>query len=144
MKVAEILENKGTDVIAVGPDATVAEAARVLSDNGIGLLVVSDDDYKLMGVISERDIVRLVGEEGGKVAGITVDEVFTKKVVTCSSSDRAESVLATMCEKRFRHMPVLDNGMIAGILSAGDIVKALVSAGRIDQGSADAVRAAFV
>jgi CBS domain-containing protein len=124
MTVAKILKSKGTDeVVTVKPGASVAEAARVLSDKRIGSVVVSADGRAALGILSERDIVREIGKRGPGCLSEKVDQMMTTKLVTCTREDRAEEVLATMTRGRFRHMPVVEGGAMVGLITIGDVVK---------------------
>jgi CBS domain-containing protein len=124
MTVAKILKSKGTDeVVTVKPGASVAEAARVLSDKRIGSVVVSADGRAALGILSERDIVREIGKRGPGCLSEKVEQMMTTKLVTCTREDRAEEVLATMTRGRFRHMPVVEGGAMVGLITIGDVVK---------------------
>jgi CBS domain-containing protein len=124
MTVAKILKSKGTDeVVTVKPGASVAEAARVLSDKRIGSVVVSADGSMALGILSERDIVREIGKRGPGCLSEKVEQMMTTKLVTCTREDRAEEVLATMTRGRFRHMPVVEGGAMVGLITIGDVVK---------------------
>lgn len=124
MTVAKILKSKGTtEVISVPPGTSVAEAARVLSERRIGSLVVSPDGRKAAGILSERDIVREIGRRGPGCLSDSVDRMMTSDVTTCGLADHADAVLAAMTEGRFRHMPVVENGEMVGIVTIGDVVK---------------------
>jgi CBS domain-containing protein len=124
MTVAKILKSKGTDeVVTVAPGATVAEAARVLSDKRIGSVVVSADGQAALGILSERDIVREIGRRGPGCLSEKVEQMMTSKLVTCTREDRAEEVLTTMTKGRFRHMPVVEGGAMVGLITIGDVVK---------------------
>ena len=128
MLVRQILRSKGNgEVLTIRPDATVAEAARLLSERRIGCLVVSRDGSRPEGVISERDIVREMGARGVGCFGEPVSELMTEAVQTCSCDDMADDVLAQMTNGRFRHLPVLDGGRMIGLISIGDVVKARLS-----------------
>lgn len=128
MLVRQILRSKGNDsVLSIRPDATVADAARVLSERRIGCLVVSRDGETLEGIISERDIVREMGMRGVGCFQEAVAEMMTRDVVTCSCDDQATDVVTQMTEGRFRHLPVLDGGRMIGLISIGDVVKARLS-----------------
>ena len=125
MLVSQILKTKSVDeIITVKPSLTVSEAARILSDKGIGTVVVSRDGAKAEGILSERDIVREIGARGAGCLTHTVDTLMTSKLVTCGPDDRADDVLRKMTDGRFRHMPVLENGTLRGLISLGDVVKA--------------------
>jgi CBS domain-containing protein len=124
MTVAKILKSKGSDdVVTVKPGATVAEAARILSDKRIGSVVVSPDGQVALGILSERDIVREVGKRGPGCLSERVEQMMTSKIVTCAREDRAVDVLGTMTNGRFRHMPVVEGGKMVGLITIGDVVK---------------------
>ncbi|WP_333713419.1 CBS domain-containing protein [Yoonia sp.] len=125
MLVSQILKSKSElGVVSVKPMATVSEAAKLLSEHRIGTVVVSRDGEALDGILSERDIVRELGKRG---AGCLVDPVsalMTSKLTTCSPSNTALEVLEMMTEGRFRHLPVIEDGRMIGLISIGDAVKA--------------------
>ena len=123
MLVSHILKEKGRDVLAIPPEATLFEAARVLTLNRIGALLVRDAKGALTGIISERDIVRAIAEEGASALALTVAERMTKDVATCEENDTIAEIMETMTRCRFRHMPVIEGGRVAGIVSIGDVVK---------------------
>jgi len=123
MLVSHILKEKGRDVLAIPPEATLFEAARVLTLNRIGALLVRDPKGALKGIISERDIVRAIAEEGASALALTVSERMTKDVATCEQNDTIAEIMETMTRCRFRHMPVVEGGRVAGIVSIGDVVK---------------------
>jgi CBS domain-containing protein len=123
MLVSHILKEKGRDVLAIPPEATLFEAARVLTLNRIGALLVRDTKGALTGIISERDIVRAIAEEGASALALTVNERMTKDVATCEENDTIAEIMETMTRCRFRHMPVIEGGRVAGIVSIGDVVK---------------------
>lgn len=126
MKISVILQKIGRREIAtVKASDTIAEATRLLSDRRIGALVVSSDGKTIDGIISERDIVRKLGQAGGQVLSEPVSTAMTADVKTCTGDDTAIGLLGQMTRGRFRHLPVADEqGNLAGILSIGDIVKA--------------------
>lgn len=125
MLVSQILKSKSDDkVVTSSPDLLVSAAAKWLSEKRIGTLVISADGTTPIGILSERDIVRELGRQGAAVLGQTVDQLMTSKVQTCGRDDRADSVLQTMTEGRFRHMPVVEEGALVGLISLGDVVKA--------------------
>jgi CBS domain-containing protein len=123
MLVSQILREKGRDVLAIPPEATLFEAARVLTLNRIGALVVYDAEGALDGIISERDLVRAVAEDGASALALTVGQRMTKDVATCEENDTIAEIMETMTRCRFRHMPVIEDGRVAGIVSIGDVVK---------------------
>ncbi|OIQ29508.1 MAG: histidine kinase [Alphaproteobacteria bacterium MedPE-SWcel] len=125
MLVKSILKSKGvTDVVTIGPDATIEAAAKLLSDHGIGTVVVSSDNKTPLGILSERDIVRQLAKTGSVCLNHTVDAYMTRNLVTCVQDSNAEDALTKMTEGRFRHMPVVEDGVLVGIISLGDVVKA--------------------
>jgi CBS domain-containing protein len=128
MLVRQILKSKGTDaVLTIRPDATVAEAARILSEKRIGCLVVSSDGARPDGILSERDIVREAGRRGPECFQDSVRSMMTGTVQTCGCDDLADAVLTQMTEGRFRHLPVMEDGRMIGLISIGDVVKARLS-----------------
>ena len=125
MLVSQILKSKQLhDVVTVPPSMTVSEAARILSDKGIGTVIVSKNGENADGILSERDIVREIGARGAGCMTYTVDALMTSKLVTCSREDKADVVLQKMTEGRFRHMPVVEGDKLVGLISLGDVVKA--------------------
>lgn len=127
MLVRQILSSKPvTGILTVAPDASVAEAAQILSEKRIGALIVSADGRTLGGIISERDIVRELGKRGPGCMSDRVAELMTANVVGCSEGDTAVTVLEKMTAGRFRHMPVMDGSRMIGVISIGDVVKARI------------------
>ncbi|RLJ41636.1 CBS domain protein [Litoreibacter meonggei] len=128
MLVSHILKLKADDgVVTIKPEASVADATNMLSKRRIGSVVVSSDNKKALGILSERDIVREIGKRGAGCLSETVESMMTKKLVTCTKSDRADSILSKMTEGRFRHMPVVEDGEMVGLVTLGDVVKARLS-----------------
>ncbi len=125
MKVREIVDAKGRGVVTIRPDASVSTAVHRLALERIGALVVSEDGHRVAGIISERDIVRAVAEGGTELltSGRRVAEVMTRNVITCTSEDAVKHVMAEMTRRRVRHLPVVEGGALAGIVSIGDVVK---------------------
>ena len=121
--VRNILEAKGASVVAIAPTATVEEAVSRLKQAGIGALVVSGDGRRVEGIISERDVVRGLADHGHGVYDRPVRQLMTTEVFTCSPDDSTTAVMAAMTERRFRHVPVVENGELCGIISVGDILK---------------------
>lgn len=125
MLVSQILKTKQVhDIITVPPTLTVSEAARILSQKGIGTVVVSKDGASVDGILSERDIVREIGAKGAGCLTHQVQTLMTTKLVTCGTNDQANDILQKMTDGRFRHMPVIEAGDLVGIISLGDVVKA--------------------
>ena len=126
MKVSVILSQKASNEVAtIKPDATVSDAVAMLSEKRIGALVVSPDGGQIAGILSERDVVRRLGQEGSGMLAEPVSGLMTADVEICDGSDTAIGVLGRMTRGRFRHLPVVGaDGRLAGILSIGDVVKA--------------------
>ncbi|NHZ72108.1 MAG: CBS domain-containing protein [Aquificales bacterium] len=123
MKVRLILAKKGITVITITPDKQIRQAITVLAEKNIGALVVVNEDQQPVGILSERDIIRQSAIDEN-VFSLTVADLMTKQVITGMPNDDAFSIAHTMTEKRFRHMPILEEGKLVGIVSLGDIMKA--------------------
>ncbi len=123
MKVASILKAKGASVATTPPDATVSAVVWDLRLKGIGALVVSEDGTTVLGLISERDIVHALAEHGARLLGLRVSQLMIRSVVTCTPDDSITTVMALMTRHRVRHIPVVENGRLRGIVSIGDVVK---------------------
>ena len=125
MLIKQILAGKDAGKIAtIKPDSSVSDAANMLSSHRIGALVVSNTGTDVAGILAERDIVRELGKRGTGCMSDKVSDLMTSNIVTATGADTAESVLKTMTDKRFRHMPVMDGDTMIGIVSSGDIVSA--------------------
>lgn len=133
LKVEDILRIKGRKVITTTPRSTIAEAARVLAERRVGILVVSDSGGRLEGVISERDVVRGVGDHGARAPVMAVAELMTRSVVVCGPEAHPDEVLKTMNERGFRHMPVVEAGRVIGLVSIGDLHKHLLEQLALDE-----------
>ncbi|WP_422384513.1 CBS domain-containing protein [Roseibium album] len=120
--VAKILEKKGSNVYSVLPGDTVKTAVEVLKDKRIGALLVTDENGEMIGILSERDIVRKLAETPGQTLPQQVDGLMTRNVKTCAPSDPLVTVLQMMSEGRFRHLPVMDRGKLCGMITIGDVV----------------------
>jgi CBS domain-containing protein len=123
MHVQAILEGKGTGVVTIGPQSTTAEAARLLTQNRIGAVVVLAESGEVAGILSERDIVRGFAAHGSSVADLPVSELMSRDVLTCHPSDTIDELMAVMTRRRVRHLPVVEDGALLGIISIGDVVK---------------------
>ena len=124
MTVAKIMRSKADDtVVTVPPGTSVLDAANVLSAKRIGTVVISSDGKTALGILSERDIVREIGRRGVSCLTEEVDKMMRTKIETCSREQRADDVLARMTKGRFRHMPVVENGEMIGLITIGDVVK---------------------
>ena len=128
MNVEQLLSGKGHDVISVQPHRTLAEAIRTLSEKRIGAVVVMGADGALVGILSERDIIRALGELGAGALESAVSRSMTSKVVTCRPQASVDELMEIMTTGRFRHVPVVENGRVTGIVSIGDVVKHRVAA----------------
>ena len=127
MLVSQILKNKASGVITVKPDASLREVVELLSTRRIGAVVVSSDGKKVKGIVSERDIVRELGRAGPDCLGQKADSIMTRAIYGCAPGDSTDSVLETMTTRRFRHMPVMEDNIMVGFISIGDVVAARLS-----------------
>jgi CBS domain-containing protein len=123
MSLKDILAAKGGNVIGIEPTADLVAAAKLLSTHRIGALVVLDAGGRLLGILSERDIVRTMADVGSAVLQLPVAQVMTRNVSTCDVNDSINSVMERMTKGKFRHMPVLDKDHLAGLVSIGDVLK---------------------
>jgi CBS domain-containing protein len=122
MKVSVLLSKKGHRVITIRPEQSLREVVALLAAHNIGALVVASPDGKVVGIISERDIIREAANRED-IFDLPVADVMTKQVITAVPQDDLMSVVNTMTERRFRHLPILDSGRLVGIISIGDVVK---------------------
>ena len=123
MTVALILAGKGRDVTTTQPHRTLLEVVNVLAEKGIGAVIVSGGDGEVLGILSERDIVRAIGRHGVEVLKDSVSKHMTSKVVTTSMDAPIDHLMEQMTAGRFRHLPVIQNGRLVGVVSIGDVVK---------------------
>ncbi len=123
MNVDGILRAKGARVVTIRPDASVGELVQGLREAGIGAMVVSTDGRTVDGIVSERDVVRALAQHGARVVDRPVSDLMTRNVVTCSPRDNVKHLMAEMTRRRIRHLPVVADGALAGIVSIGDVVK---------------------
>jgi CBS domain-containing protein len=123
MTVGRILSMKGHDVVTAQPHRTLAEAAKILADRGIGAVIVTGADGEVLGILSERDIVRAAARGGASALNDPVSRHMTAKVVTATEDMSVTSVMEDMTEGRFRHVPVVKRGRLDGLISIGDLVK---------------------
>ena len=123
MTVKSILDEKGRDVVTLGPDATLAEAVRLLGERRIGAVVVTRGDRRILGILSERDIVRAIAQSGADALAAPVESAMTARVSTCRETHTVNHVMEVMTRGRFRHLPVEKDGHLDGIVSIGDVVK---------------------
>ena len=126
MRISTLLAGKGDAVATITADTTVTGAVDALRSHGVGALVVSSDGQHIDGIVSERDIVRGLAGQLGALLSEPVSSIMTSKVFTCSPDDDVESLMAVMTERRIRHVPVVTDGVLAGIISIGDVVKSRI------------------
>lgn len=127
MNIKDILRHKGEDVFSVGPGEDATAIAQSLAQHRIGAALVRDQDGTVLGIISERDIVRAVAREGSIALGRSARELMTAELVTASLTTSVAEGLAVMTDRRCRHLPVMDGGRLAGMVSIGDLVKARIA-----------------
>lgn len=123
MTVKAILDRKGTDVATIEATADLAAAVKLLAARRIGALVVIDSDQRVAGIISERDVIRELAERDAAALEQLVGQVMTRKVVTCNRAETMSSIMELMTGGKFRHLPVVEEGHLIGIVSIGDVVK---------------------
>ncbi len=127
MTIRDILREKGSEVLTVDVDTGIPEVARIMMDKNIGALLV-EDDGKLCGIVTERDVVRILGKTGCDMDGIRVSDIMVKSenLLVAEADDQNDAVMAVMVARNFRHMPIVDEGEIVGLISIRDVVKAHV------------------
>jgi CBS domain-containing protein len=125
VNISDILRHKhstsGADVVTIEPTDTVATLVAKLAEHNVGALLAVEGD-RVVGIVSERDVVRRIAERGAPVLDVTVGQIMTTSVVSCASTDSIDSIAETMTERRIRHMPVIDDDHLVGIISIGDVV----------------------
>lgn len=133
MYVRDILKNKGSDIISVNASDPISKVLSLMADNQIGAVLVTGEGGKIAGIISERDIVKAMKGHGETIFKKSVGDLMTTDVVTCSSKDSIAAIMGMMTSQRFRHVPVVDDGKLVGLISIGDVVKS-----RIEEAEAEA------
>ncbi|MCD2176826.1 CBS domain-containing protein [Rhizobium sp. C1] len=128
MNVKAILNEKGSDVVTIGPKATVADVAKVLHERRIGAVVVVDDSRRIVGIIAERDIVGAIADHGASCLSRSIADVMWSNVYRCTEDMTVDSLMQLMSARRARHIPVERDGRLVGIISIGDVVKAHIRA----------------
>ena len=123
MLIETILKDKGGDVLTIADNATLLDAAKMLDQKRIGAAVAVDGDGELIGVLSERDIVRRFARNAGATTQMTVADAMTRGVITASPAESVDTCLGRMTDRRIRHLPVIEKGKLRGIISIGDLVK---------------------
>jgi CBS domain-containing protein len=127
MRVSDVLAHKGHDVVTVRPEATCRELLALLALHNIGAVVVSSDGIAVTGIASERDVVRHLNERGAAILDAQVSQIATLVVATCGPDDSLDDLRETMTLRRIRHIPVVSDGRLIGIVSIGDVVKSTIS-----------------
>jgi CBS domain-containing protein len=133
MKISDILRHKGSNVVTIAPSGAVSKVLAQLTEHNIGALVVVDGTT-VAGIVSERDVVRRLHERGAELLNLTVGDIMTTSVVSCGSHDSVDSVAETMTERRIRHMPVVDDDVLTGIVTIGDVVSSRIRQLEHDRG----------
>jgi CBS domain-containing protein len=126
VRITDLLRHKGSEVATVPPGISVAGLLDDLARHNVGAMVVCDDTGALVGIVSERDVVRRLNERGAELLHAPVSEIMTTAVVTCEPTENLDSLAAIMTERRIRHMPVVTDGRLVGIVSIGDVVKSRI------------------
>ena len=138
VSVRSILDVKGRDVVTIGPNVTLTEAARILDEHKIGAVVVVGMEDRIVGIFTERDLVRSIGRAGASALDQPVSAMMTADVYRCRDDSTVNELMEVMSSRRFRHVPVEDNGKLCGIISIGDVVKSHI---RAIKHEADAIKA---
>ena len=123
MKIGDVLKAKGSGVVTMRPDSTIDTVVRRMRLERIGAVIISPDGKSVIGILSERDILRALAEHGTALLALKAGDLMTREVVTCSREDTLQSVMVKMTQRRIRHLPVVEQGQLAGIVSIGDAVK---------------------
>lgn len=127
MTVALILKGKGSRILSANPEAPLVDISKKLAENKIGCIVIVDSNGALCGIVSERDIVRTIAQNGPSVLSEPVSSCMTKNVVTCTENNTVEDIMSEMSKGRFRHMPVIKDDQLIGLVSIGDVVRARIA-----------------
>jgi CBS domain-containing protein len=127
MNVAAILKDKGSDVVRVAPDMRIQDMVKLLAEKRIGSVLVTDKEGRVAGLASERDVIYGIAEQGQGILERPVSEVMVRKIVVCNPQSHVNAVMASMTERRVRHLPVMDGDEVVGIVSIGDMVKARIA-----------------
>ena len=123
MKIGDVLKRKGSGVVTMRSDSTIDTVVRRMRLERIGAVIISSDGKSVIGILSERDILHALAEHGTALLALKAEDLMTREVVTCSREDTLQSVMVKMTQRRIRHLPVVEQGQLAGIVSIGDAVK---------------------
>ena len=123
MKIGDVLKRKGSGVVTMRSDSTIDTVVRRMRLECIGAVIISPDGKSVIGILSERDILHALAEHGTALLALKAEDLMTREVVTCSREDTLQSVMVKMTQRRIRHLPVVEQGQLAGIVSIGDAVK---------------------
>jgi CBS domain-containing protein len=126
VRIADLLRHKGSEVVTAVPELSVSGLLEDLSRHNIGAMVVVDETGALVGIVSERDVVRRLNERGSELLHAPVAEIMTTQVVTCEPGEAVDNLAAIMTERRIRHMPVVEHGRLVGLVSIGDVVRSRI------------------
>ena len=127
MNVATVLKHKGSGVFTTTSDKSLLEIAKLLVQHGVGCIVIVGEKDKIVGIVSERDLMRAIGQAGPEVLNKPVSDFMTKNVVTARKADTSERLMSEMTVHRFRHMPVVETGRLIGLISIGDLIKTQIA-----------------
>jgi len=123
MKLSELLKGKSAEILKIDDNACIADAASLLTEQKIGALLVNGDDGEIVGILSERDIVRGMGLHGANLKDVAVSSLMTGDIIRCSGNDTVNKAMAMMTDRHIRHLPVFEDGNLLGVISIGDLVK---------------------
>ena len=123
MKIGDVLKRKGSGVVTMRPDSSIDTVVRRMRLERIGAVIISPDGKSVIGILSERDVLHALAEHGTALLALKAEDLMTREVVTCSREDTLQSVMVKMTQRRIRHLPVVEQGQLAGIVSIGDAVK---------------------
>jgi CBS domain-containing protein len=135
MNAATILKFKGRGVVTTTAHTSLLDIAKLLAKHGIGCIVIVGDDDKIVGIVSERDLMRAIGQAGPQVLSEPVSDFMTKTVITAREADTVDQLMSEMTMHRFRHMPVVERGQLLGLVSIGDLVKIHVADAEFESGA---------
>ena len=127
MKLAALVQGREGEIYKIRADASIAEASVALTEHRIGALLVEDENGEIVGILSERDIVRGMAPHGADLQNVAVSELMTRNIIQCSADDTVNEAMAMMTDRRIRHLPVFDGTELIGFISIGDLVKCRIN-----------------